>query len=117
MLIDTGHPSLSIRRQCALIGLNRATYYWSPASESPLNLQLMRLIDEEYTKAPFYGYRKMTARLNNHRGFQVNRKRVARLMAKMGLQAVYPRPRTSIPDKQDKKYPYLLRGMDINRPN
>ena len=117
MLIDTSHPTLSIRRQCELIGLNRATYYWRPAEESLLNLQLMRLIDEEYTKAPFYGYRKMTARLNNHHGFQVNRKRVARLMAKMGLQAVYPRPRTSIPDKQHKKYPYLLRGLDINRPN
>ena len=117
MLIDTSHSTLSIRRQCELIGLNRSTYYWSPASESPLNLQLMRLIDEEYTKAPFYGYRKMTARLNNHHGFPVNRKRVARLMAKMGLQAVYPRPRTSIPDKQHKKYPYLLRGLDINRPN
>jgi putative transposase len=117
MLIDTSHPTLSIRRQCELIGLNRATYYWPPASESPLNLQLMRLIDEEYTKAPFYGYRKMTARLNNHHGFQVNHKRVARLMPIMGLQAVYPRPRTSIPDKQHKKFPYLLRGLDINRPN
>lgn len=117
MLIDTSHPTLSIRRQCELVGLNRATYYWQPASESPLNLQLMRLIDEEYTKAPFYGYRKMTARLNNEHGFQVNHKRVARLMMIMGLRAVYPRPRTSIPDKQHKKYPYLLRGLDINRPN
>jgi putative transposase len=59
----------------------------------------------------------MTARLNDHHGYQVNHKRVARLMQIMGLQAVYPRPRTSIPDKQHKKYPYLLRGLDINRPN
>jgi putative transposase len=116
-MIDTDHPLLSIRRQCELIGLNRSTYYWQPASESPLNLQLMRLIDEEYTKAPFYGYRKVTARLNNEHGFQVNHKRVARLMHKMGLQAVYPRPRTSVPNKEHKKYPYLLRGLDINRPN
>jgi putative transposase len=108
---------LSIRRQCDLIGLNRATYYWQPAEESPFNLQLMRLIDKEYTKAPFYGYRKMTARLNNHHGFQVNHKRVARLMRKMGLQAVCPRPSTSVPNKQHKKYPYLLRGLDINQPN
>jgi len=111
------HPSLSIRRQCELIDLNRSTYYWQPADESSLNLQLMRLIDQEYTRAPFYGYRKMTARLNNEHGFQVNHKRVTRLMHKMGLQAVYPRPRTSVPNKAHKKYPYLLRGLDINRPN
>ena len=116
-MIDIDHPTLSIRRQCELVGLNRSTFYWEPAGDSPLNLQLMRLIDEEYTRAPFYGYRKMTARLNNHHGYQVNHKRVERLMQKMGLQAVYPRPRTSIPDKQHKKYPYLLRGLDINRPN
>jgi putative transposase len=116
-MIDTNHPSLSIRRQCELIGLNRSTYYWQPASESPLNLHLMRLIDEEYTKAPFYGYRKMTARLNNRHSFKLNHKRVARLMDKMGLQAVYPRPRTSVANKAHKKHPYLLRGLDIDRPN
>jgi putative transposase len=77
----------------------------------------MRLIDEEYTKAPFYGYRKMTARLNNQHGYTVNHKRVARLMGIMGLHAVYPRPRTSIPNPPHKQYPYLLRGLDINRPN
>lgn len=116
-MIETNHPMLSIRRQCELIGLNRSTYYWQPAGESPLNLALMRLIDREYTRAPFYGYRKMTARLNNKHGYEVNHKRVARLMHKMGLQAVYPRPRTSIPNKEHKKYPYLLRGLDIARPN
>lgn len=116
-MIDADHPTLSIRRQCELIGLNRATFYWQPAGESPFNLELMQLIDEEYTRAPFYGYRKMTVRLNHQHGYQVNHKRVARLMQKMGLQAVHPRPRTSIPDKQHKKYPYLLRGLDINRPN
>jgi len=116
-MIETDYPLLSIRRQCELVGLNRATYYCQPAGESPLNLQLMRLIDQEYTRAPFYGYRKMTARLNNHHGFQVNHKRVIRLMNKMGLQAVYPRPRTSTTDKAHKKYPYLLRGLVINRPN
>jgi len=116
-MIDTNHPTLSIRRQCKLVGLNRSSFYREPAGESLLNLQLMRLIDKEYTRAPFYGYRKMTARLNDPHGYQVNHKRVARLMQTMGLQAVYPRPRTSIPDKQHKKYPYLLRGLDINRPN
>jgi len=116
-MIDTNHPTLSIRRQCELLDLNRSTYYWQTASESTLNLELMRLIDQEYTRAPFYGYRKMTARLNNEHQYAVNTKRVARLMRKMGLQALYPRPRTSIPDRQHKKYPYLLRGLDIDRPN
>jgi putative transposase len=116
MMIEMYHPTLSIRRQCELVGLNRATYYWQPASESPLNLELMQLIDQEYTRAPFYGYRKMTARLNKQHGFAVNHKRIARLMGKMGLQAIYPRPRTSRADPQHKKYPYLLRGLDIKRP-
>jgi putative transposase len=117
MMIDTNHPTLSIRRQCELIGLNRSTYYWQPAAESPLNLALMTLIDKEYTKAPFYGYRKMTARLNNKHGYTVNHKRIARLMAKMGLQSIYPRPRTTVSQAQHKKYPYLLRNLEINRPN
>ena len=116
-MIDTNHPTLSIRRQCELLDLNRATFYWPPASESALNLELMRLIDQEYTRAPFYGYRRMTARLNNRHGYAVNHKRVARLMQKIGLQAVYPHPRTSIPDKQHKKYPYLLRDLVVDRPN
>ena len=115
-MIESKHPTLSIRRQCQLVDLNRSTYYSEPADESPFNLLLMRLIDEEYTRAPFYGYRKMTVRLGK-RGYHVNHKRVARLMQKMGLQAVCPRPRTSIPDKQHQKYPYLLRGLDINRSN
>ena len=117
MMIDRDHSDLSIRRQCELLGLNRSTYYWTPATESPLNLELMKLIDQEYTRAPFYGYRKMTARLNKIPGYQVNHKRIARLMVKMGLQAVYPRPRTSVPEKAHKKYPYLLRDLAITRPN
>ena len=117
MMIEMNHPTLSIRRQCGLIGLNRSTFYWQPAAESPLNLALMQLIDQEYTRAPFYGYRKMTIRLNREHGYEVNRKRVARLMVKMGLQAIYPQPRTTVSNLQHKKYPYLLRGLKINRPN
>ena len=116
-MIEPQHPTLSVRRQCELVGLSRATYYWQPAGETVLNLELMRLIDREYTRAPFYGYRKMTVRLNRQYGYAINPKRVARLMRKMGLQAVYPRPRTSIPNKEHKKYPYLLRGLEIRRPN
>jgi putative transposase len=115
-MIESVHPTLSIRRQCELIGLNRATYYHQPVGETPFNLRLMPMIDEEYTRAPFYGYRKMTARLKQ-RGYAVNRKRVARLMGKMGLQAIYPRPRRFTPDQEHKKYPYLLRGLTITHPN
>jgi putative transposase len=115
-MIDVQHPELSIRRQCELVGLNRATFYWEPASETPLNLALMRLIDAQFTRTPFYGYRRMTVYLQDQ-GQPVNSKRVARLMRKMGLLAVYPRPRTSLPDQQHKKYPYLLRGLALQRPN
>ena len=116
-MIEPDHLTLSIRRQCQLLDLNRATYYWQPASASPVNLELMRLIDQEYTRAPFYGYRRLTARLNQEHGYGVNHKRVARLMQQMGLRAVYPRPRTSVSEPQHRKYPYLLRGLDIDRPN
>ena len=78
------HPTISIRRQCQLLGVSRASYYREPARESPFNLQLMRLIDEQYTKTPFYGYPKMTIHLREL-GYQVNKKRVARLMQLMGL--------------------------------
>ena len=116
MMIERNHPALSLRRQCQLLGLSRATLSREPASETPLNLERMRLIDEEYTQTPFYGYRKMTARLQQH-GYAVNPKRVLRLMRTMGLQAVYPRPRPSIPDPQHKKYPSLLRDVVVTRPN
>ena len=116
-MIEPKHPELSIRRQCELVGLNRSTYYWQPAGETALNLALMEQIDKEYTRTPFYGYRKMTVRLVQKHGYEVNHKRVARLMQKMGLQAIYAGPKTTIADKQHKKYPYLLRGLEINRPN
>ncbi len=116
MMIDPAHAQISIRRQCALIGLNRSTYYLEPATESPVNLMLMRLIDEQYLKTPFYGYPKMTAwlRRQNH---VVNKKRIARLMRLMGLQAIVPGRRTTIPAPGHKVYPYLLRGLAITRPN
>lgn len=121
-MIEPTHPELSIRRQCQLIGLGRATFYRQPATESSLNRHLMRLIDEQYTRTPFYGYRKITAHLRRLSRDDaaiplVNHKRVAALMQKMGLQAVFPRPRTSTPAAGHKKYPYLLRGLPITRPN
>jgi putative transposase len=115
-MIDRQHSDISIRRQCELVGLNRATFYGEPAGETALNLALMRLIDEQFTRTPFYGYRRMTVYLQDQEQ-PVNAKRVARLMRQMGLLAVYPRPRTSLPNQQHLKYPYLLRGLDIQRPN
>lgn len=115
-MIETDHPLLSVRRQCELLGLSRSTLYYQPAGESAENLYLMRLIDEQYLRTPFYGWPRMTAYLRRQ-GYQVNSKRIRRLMQKMGLQAIYPKPRTSKADKEHKKYPYLLRGLKIARPN
>lgn len=113
-LVEPGHSQISIRRQCDLLGLNRASYYYQAASESPLNLKLMRLIDEYYLKMPFYGWPRMTAHLRRQ-GYEINHKRVQRLMQKMGLQAIYPRPRPKNERHDHKIYPYLLRGLDIVR--
>ena len=115
-MIEPAHTQISIRRQCDLIGLNRSTYYTKPAEESVINLELMRVIDEQYMKTPFYGYRKMTVLLRRQ-NYLVNEKRVARLMRLMGLQAVFPGRKTTIPAQGHKIYPYLLRGLKITRPN
>jgi putative transposase len=115
-MIESHHPDISIRRQCALIGLNRASFYKKPAGESVLNLHLMRLIDEQYLRTPFYGYPKMTLELHRQ-GYAVNRKRVARLMQKMGLQAMVPYRKLSQPTPGHKIYPYLLRGLAITHPD
>jgi putative transposase len=122
-LIEPSHCGLSIRRQCELLGLNRASYYYQPVSESSLNLNLMRWIDEQYLKTPFYpqgafgsGSRKLTEQVQRA-GYRVNRKRVQRLMGLMGLQAVSPKPKTSLTGPDHQIYPYLLRNVSIDRPN
>jgi putative transposase len=99
-----------------LLGLHRSSLYYVPAQETQENLALMRLIDQQYTRTPFYGSRRMTAWLNRE-GHQVNRKRVQRLMGLMGLEAIYPKPRLSRPGSQHKVYPYLLHEVEITRPN
>lgn len=109
--------SLSIVRQCELLDINRAGIYYEPKGETALNLELMRKIDEQYTKTPFYGSRKVTEWLRRSEGYDVNRKRVQRLMRLMGIEALYQKPRTSITDEQHKVYPYLLRDFKIQRPN
>jgi putative transposase len=116
MMIELSHPQMSIRRQCELIGLNRSTLYYPPATETPLNLELMRRIDQQYTKTPFYGWPRMTAQLQRQ-GYLINHKRVQRLMQQMGLQAIYPKPRTSQRGAEVMIYPYLLKDREIVRPN
>ena len=117
-LIKPDHPKLSVKRQCELIGLPCSSYYRKTINgqESAENLEIMRLIDEEYTKHPFYGTRKMRLFLQRQ-GYNVNRKRLQRLMRKMGLQSIAPKPNTSKPAPEHKVYPYLLGGMDITQPN
>ncbi len=115
-LIESGHQAISIKRQCELLGLNRSTLYYQPKPEKDENIKLLRLIDEEYTRHPFYGYRKMTCYLQRL-GFGVNHKRVRRLMRKLGLAAIYPAPNLSKPCKEHLKFPYLLRELEIAHPN
>jgi putative transposase len=115
-LVEVAHAQLSISRQCDLLGLARSSFYYEPATESEENLNLMNLIDEEYTAHPFFGSRQMTAWLKRQ-GHEVNRKRVQRLMRLMGLEAIYPKPKLSMPDQKHKIYPYLLRNVAIVRPD
>jgi putative transposase len=114
--IERGHPEVSIRRQCELLGLSRASWYFAPAGETAENLALMRLIDQQYLVRPFYGSRRMATWLTE-RGHAVNRKRVQRLMRRMGLEAIYPKPRLSARGREARIYPYLLRNVEILRPN
>jgi putative transposase len=116
MMINPDHPGLSIVRQCELVSISRASFYRQPAGESPENLALMRLIDEIFLDCPFYGARQMARHLRRL-GWFVGRKRVRRLMRKIGLSAIYQAPKTSEPHPQHKIYPYLLRHLTIERPN
>ena len=99
-------------RQCELLGISRSSLYYQSVGPSDEELVLLRLIDEQYLKTPFYGSRRMVAHLAQQ-GYQVNRKRVQRLMCQMGLHAVYPQPKLSKRHPEHKVYPYLLRGVDI----
>jgi putative transposase len=115
-MIDSDHPSLSIARQCELVSISRSGFYYQPSGESELNLTLMRLIDEQHTRTPYYGARQM-ARYLRREGYIVGRKRIRRLMQKMGLCVIYQRPRTTVPAVDHEVYPYLLRDLVIDRPN
>ena len=115
-MVGHRHPSLSIVRQCRLLGISRSGLYYQPKGISEEDLTLMKLIDRQYLTTPFYGSRKIAAWLKSQ-NYSVNRKRVRRLMRIMGLKAIYRRPRSSKPAPGHKIYPYLLGGMKITRPN
>ncbi len=115
-LIDPRHPRLPVTRQCELVSISRSGFYYQPAGGTLLNLALMRLIDEQFLETPWYGSRQMMRHLRRE-GYMVGRKRVRRLMARMGLEPIYQRPRTTVPHPGHRVYPYLLRDMVIDRPN
>lgn len=115
-LVEPTHPDLSIERQCNLVGLARSSYYYQPAPAKVEDLHLMRLLDAQYLQTPFYGSRRMTVWLQQQ-GYKVNRKRVQRLMQGMGLAGIAPGPGTSQPHPAHPVYPYLLRGLVIERPD
>jgi putative transposase len=116
--IEPAHKKIPVYRQCELLYLSRSSLYYKPCGDTRYNEMLMKLIDEQYVETPFYGIDKMTECLCRQ-GHHVNHKRIRRLMRQMGLEAVYPRRKhgLSIPDKQHKIYPYLLRNVQITRPD
>jgi putative transposase len=115
-MLDSKHLGLSLKRQCDLLDINRSSIYYKPRPIRPGDLEMMKLIDEQYLKTPVYGTRSMRDYLNRQ-GYKVNRKRVQRLMRLMGLEAIYPKPKTSKPHPGHRIYPYLLKGLEINRPD
>ena len=115
-MIDADHPRLSVARQCVLVSISRSFHYYTPKGESALNVQLMRLIDEQYLSTPWYGARQMARHLRRQ-GYAARRKRIGRLLRLMGLSAIYRKPKTSKPHPAHKIYPYLLRDLRIDRPN
>lgn len=114
--MNATHTELSIRRQCELLGLARSTLYYVAVDVSPEDIALMKAIDQIYTRWPFYGSRRIVLELRRG-GHDVNRKRVQRLMRTMGLQALVPGPHTSRPHPEHRIYPYLLRGVNVSRPD
>jgi len=115
-MIDFQDPIVSVSQQCRLLNLSRSSVYYQTVEIAPQDLILMRLIDEQYLKTPFYGSRSMTRHLRRL-GYRLNRKHLQRLMRLMGIEAIYPKPKTSRPLPEHKVYPYLLRDMNIDHPN
>jgi putative transposase len=115
--VELENTGISMRRQCELLSLPRSTWKYEKKGESVENLMLMKIIDENYSRTPFYGVRKWTVFLNLE-GFTVNHKRVGRLKNKLGLSTLFPKKKwKSSVNKEHKKYPYLLQELEIDRPN
>ena len=115
-MVEPANANVSIVQQCQLLSISRSGWYYESQGESPLNLSLMRMIDEQFLMTPYYGSRQMARHLRRV-GYCVSRKRVRRLMRLMGLEAIYQSPKTSLPHPEHKIYPYLLNGFIINNPN
>lgn len=115
--VSKGHETLSVVRQCELLSVHRSGLYYKPVGDSNLNLELLRIIDEEFMLHPFLGVKRMTTWLNKDRGYQVNEKRIRRLYRILGIEAIAPKPNLSKPSKQNRIYPYILKGLKIERPN
>lgn len=115
-MVEPDNKRLSITKQCSLLRISRSVWYYKEQGETEMNLKLMRLIDEQFLETPCYGSRQMARHLRRQ-GYWVNRKRVKRLMQKMGLTAIYQKPNTSKPHPEHRIYPYLLRGLEITKPN
>ncbi len=115
-LLEPDSKDFSTRKQCELLGINRSSLYYQSKPISELDITLMNLLDEQYTKTPFYGVKRMTSCLRQL-GYQVGQKRVRRLLRQMGLDAIYQRPNTSKPNPEHQVYPYLLRNVPITRCN
>ena len=115
-MIEIGHPKVPLVRQCELLGISRSGFYYKPVGPSAEDLELMRLLDEQYLRAPFYGVRRMKRWLRSV-GHDVDVKRVRRLLRRMGIEAIYPKPRLSFNGTAHRRFPYLLRGVPIRRVN
>jgi putative transposase len=115
-LIEPGNGKISIARQCELLGIHRSGYYYQPNGEDPLNLEIMGLLDRQYIDTPFYGVLRMHQYILSL-GYNVNIKRIRRLLRLMGIFAIYPKKELSMTDKEHKIYPYLLKGVEVIRPN
>lgn len=115
-MVDRHHPRLSIARQCELVSISRSSYYYRPCEESDLNLRLMQMIDKQMLVTPFYGSRQMTRHLKRE-GYCISRKRIRRLMGKMGICTIYQKPKLSTPHPDHQVYPYLLRDVAVSAPN
>jgi len=115
-MVEPGHAALSIVRQCELLDISRSAYYYRPREVSNDDLACMRIMDEVFMKRPFFGARRLRDELRDQ-GFTIGREHTATLMRRIGIEAIYPKKRLSLANKENRTYPYLLRGLTIDRPD